>query len=302
MRPARSTSAPLASASMPASGRGLHAGGPDLRARRDSRSVLVRRASTTTPVSSMSVTMLACAARRRGARAPAPPCRTAGRRRRPAAPCRRRRAGSRRCAGSIARKSSLSTAPRQLGDLAGELHAGRPAADDDEGQPLAVALRDRRLELGHLEGAEDPPAQLEGVVDRLHARCAARELVVTEVGLAGAGGDDQAVVRDLDRAVRRDAWPCTLRRSRSKPVTSASSTSTLRVPPQDVAERRRDLALATGSRSPPGRAAAGRGGGCGGRPASPRPGRAAGLRAANSPPKPPPTITTRWDSEAIVSR
>ena len=39
------------------------------------------------------------------------------------------------------------------------------------------------------------PAQLEGVVDALHARGVLGELVVAEVGLAGAGRDDQPVVR-----------------------------------------------------------------------------------------------------------
>ena len=50
-------------------------------------------------------------------------------------------------------------------------------------------------ELGHLEGTEDPAAQLEGVVDALHAGGELGELVVAEVGLAGAGGHDQRVVR-----------------------------------------------------------------------------------------------------------
>ena len=82
---------------------------------------------------------------------------------------------------------------RQLGDLASHLDTGRARADDDEGeQPVAVLGVDRRL--GELEGAEDAAAQLEGVVDVLHARRVAGEVVVAEVGLPGAGGDDQAVV------------------------------------------------------------------------------------------------------------
>ncbi len=43
------------------------------------------------------------------------------------------------------------------------------AADDDEGQPGAARLG-VVLALGHLERAEDPAPQLQGVVDRLHAR------------------------------------------------------------------------------------------------------------------------------------
>src|SRR3546814_1220723 len=68
--------------------------------------------------------------------------------------------------------------------------AGRTGADDDEGQlapDLVLGLR----ELGELEGAEDAAAQLEGVVDRLHARGVLGEVVVAEVRLAGAGGHDE---------------------------------------------------------------------------------------------------------------
>ena len=81
----------------------------------------------------------------------------------------------------------------ELGDLAGHLHPGRAGADDDEGQqPVDLGLV--LGELGELEGAEDPAAQLEGVVDALHAGRELGEPVVAEVGLAGAGGDDQLVV------------------------------------------------------------------------------------------------------------
>ena len=45
------------------------------------------------------------------------------------------------------------------------------------------------------ERAEDATAQLQRVVDRLHAGRELGEVVVAEVRLAGAGGDDQAVVR-----------------------------------------------------------------------------------------------------------
>ena len=106
--------------------------------------------------------------------------------------------------GSIRRKFVRSAVARQLGDLPGDLDARRPAADDHEGEPRAPRRRRVLLELGHLEGAEDPAAQLERVVDRLHARRVAGELVVAEVRLAGAGGDDQAVVGKVpDRAVEQ---------------------------------------------------------------------------------------------------
>ena len=81
----------------------------------------------------------------------------------------------------------------EFADLAGQLHPGRAAADDDEGheEPLQRLVGEV---LGDLEGAVDAAAQLHGVVDRLHPGGDQGELVVPEVGLPGAGGDDQAVV------------------------------------------------------------------------------------------------------------
>jgi hypothetical protein len=63
----------------------------------------------------------------------------------------------------------------------------------DEGQQPVDLLRGGG-QLGQLEGAEDAAAQLQGVVDALHARGELGELVVAEVGLPGTGGDDQLVV------------------------------------------------------------------------------------------------------------
>ncbi len=83
----------------------------------------------------------------------------------------------------------------ELGDLAGHLDSGRAGTDDDEGQQVVDVLAARGAELGHLERAEDPPTQLESVVDALHARRELGELVVAEVGLSGARRDDQRVVR-----------------------------------------------------------------------------------------------------------
>ena len=91
----------------------------------------------------------------------------------------------------------LEHAPRQLGDLPGDLDPGRTAADDDEGEPPPPLLR-VALELGHLEGPEDPPPQLEGVVDRLHSGHPPGELVVAEEGLTRTRRHDQAVVGKLE--------------------------------------------------------------------------------------------------------
>ena len=112
----------------------------------------------------------------------------------------------------------LGQAPvRQLADLPGQLDAGRPGSDDDEGhpEPLQRAIAQR---LGDLESAVDAAPQLHGVVDRLHAGGDHGELVVAEVRLPGARRHDEAVVGVLAVSPGSDAV-CTTRRSRSNPVT-----------------------------------------------------------------------------------
>jgi hypothetical protein len=97
---------------------------------------------------------------------------------------------------------ALQRPPRELGDLPGELDTGRPRAHHDERQP-GSALLDLGFELGHLERPEDPSAQLQRVIDRLHARFVHRELGVTEIRLSRPGSHDQTVIRNthafLDR-------------------------------------------------------------------------------------------------------
>ena len=66
-----------------------------------------------------------------------------------------------------------------------------PAHDGERQQPLAPL---GRWTARPLEGAQNPASQLERVVDGLHAGREFGEMVVAEVGLAGARGDDQAVV------------------------------------------------------------------------------------------------------------
>ena len=85
--------------------------------------------------------------------------------------------------------------PRELTELSRHLHARRPAPDDHERHegPARVFVG---LGLGQLEGAEDPPAQGQGVVEGLHAVGGPPELVVPVVGGGGAAGDDEAVVLD----------------------------------------------------------------------------------------------------------
>ena len=109
---------------------------------------------------------------------------------------------TRTVAGSKVRKSRSQAAHRELADLARELDAGRSGADHRRSSTTPAARSGSVVDLGHLERAEDPPAQLERVVDRLHGRREERELVVTEVRLVHAGGHDEAVVRHLDRIVQ----------------------------------------------------------------------------------------------------
>ena len=82
----------------------------------------------------------------------------------------------------------------QLGDLTGHLDTGGSGPDDDERQQLLPAGRVTGA-LGLLERAEDATAQLQRIVDGLHAGGELGEMVVAEVGLSGTGGDDQAVER-----------------------------------------------------------------------------------------------------------
>ena len=73
---------------------------------------------------------------------------------------------------------------RDLAERAGELDAGRAAADDDERHPRPPPLG-IGLALGGLERDEDPAADLRRVVDRLEARRERRPLVVPEVASGG---------------------------------------------------------------------------------------------------------------------
>ena len=82
----------------------------------------------------------------------------------------------------------------QLGDLACQLHPGRTRADDGERQQLLAVDRIAGSFRG-LERANDAPAHFERVIDGFHAGREFGEMVLPEIGLAGAGRDDEAVVR-----------------------------------------------------------------------------------------------------------
>ena len=195
IRPARSTSAPQASASVPANGDACTPAA-QMTVRAAMRSVVPSFRLTSTPRASTPVTRAprrsstprsvssSVAARDRlwpnVARGSSPPSTMITRIDR----------------GSNDTEVAPQRARRELANLARDLDSGGTGADDDDGEPFALLRRVSR-DLGDLERAEDAPAQLERVVDRLHTRREQRELVVPEVRLVGAGGDDQAVVRDL---------------------------------------------------------------------------------------------------------
>ncbi len=82
----------------------------------------------------------------------------------------------------------------QFGDLPGHFDTGRTGAHHGEGQQLGAAHRIAGT-LGLFERAEDTATEFQRVVDRLHAGSELGEMIVAEVGLPGAGRDDQAVVR-----------------------------------------------------------------------------------------------------------
>jgi hypothetical protein len=81
----------------------------------------------------------------------------------------------------------------KFGDLPDQLDTGGSGTDDDEGQPIGPFLRVGG-HLGHLKLGEDPIAQITGVLDGLHARRELGEVLVAEVRVGCARGDDERVV------------------------------------------------------------------------------------------------------------
>ncbi len=128
----------------------------------------------------------------------------------------------------------------ELPDLAGQLDPRRPRTDQRERQPALSLDRVARC-LRHLEGAEQLPADEQGVGQRLHAGRVLGELVVAEVGLSDAGGHDQVVVGEVDACRLRGAPRARSGSSASTTVTSPAMQSTLPVPLHQVTQRDRDL-------------------------------------------------------------
>ena len=177
----------------------------------------------------------------------------------------------------MCRKSLRQGVPGDLGERAGQLDAGRPAADDHERQPGAAPGR-VRLALGRLEGEEHAAADLQRVLDALQAR-----------------GERAPTRRGRSTSASRP-WPRSgsrrgPRRRRGRPLRPARSIAV------DLGQQDLDVLLAaagcggsarrcrwgSGRRSPPGRAGAGTGGGSGGRSRSPAPAARRNARAGVQP-------------------
>ena len=93
-------------------------------------------------------------------------------------------------------------AERDLGDRSGHLDAGRSAADHDEGQ-VGFAFTGIGRTLGSFEREEDPSADLQCVLDGLEAGSVRLPVVVTEVGVRGAGGEHEMIEADHRAVVER---------------------------------------------------------------------------------------------------
>ena len=106
----------------------------------------------------------------------------------------------------MARKSRRSVSRAISPREPAELDAGRPATDQHERHPLASPLR-IGFPFRGLERDEDPPPDLDGVLEGLQALGVLRPVVVPEVRVVGAGRHDERVVadrpavRDLDLAL-----------------------------------------------------------------------------------------------------
>ena len=131
---------------------------------------------------------------------------------------------------------------RDLAQRARQLDTGRPAADDHERHPLAPPFR-IGFPFRGLECDEDAPPDLRGVLEGLEPGRHGLPLVVPEVGVTGAGRDDQRVVRDRATVGHEDAPPFDVDVDRL-----AEDHRGVALPAQDRPQRLGDLARRQGAR------------------------------------------------------
>ena len=175
----------------------------------------------------------------------------------------------------------------QLGERAGDLDAGRAAADDHEGEGAVVDQR------GSASAASKRPRMW------LRSRDGVGQRVEREAVLGGAGDrrstlavapgrHDQVVERQRVAVVEQDrAWP-----SQSTPVTAACRKRDVALALEDAPHRVGDVGRVQTRRWPPGTAAAGTCGSCCRSTMVTSTGASARPRATARPPKPAPTTTT----------
>ena len=126
---------------------------------------------------------------------------------------------------------------RLAGDLldrAGELDAGRSAADDAEGQHGAPRLG-AAFVLGRLERQQDPPPQLGRILERLQSGRDRGPLVVAEVRVRRACREHQVVVGEPSRRLEQQPSLTT-----STPVTGEGDLAVV-LAANDRADRRADV-------------------------------------------------------------
>jgi hypothetical protein len=89
-----------------------------------------------------------------------------------------------------------------LPDLPGEFDARRSRSDQGEGEPPAAFVW-VASGFGHLERAEYPPPDPQSVLDGFHPWCEGGVLVVPEIGLPDAGGQDEVVIVEHELVTKR---------------------------------------------------------------------------------------------------
>ena len=227
-RPARSTSAPGALGERRGEPGGGHAGGPDDGPRGDARRRAVRVLDRRRRRVDVDHGAARAAASRPAAAASARPSPTARAESRSGRGRRSRRAARGRCGVDRAEVAPQGVAG-ELGDLAGHLDPGGPAPTTTNVSHAARRSGSRSSSAAS-NAPRMPRADGQRALERLDLRRRAPPLVVAEVRVARAAGDDRACRREPVPAPalrRRPERPPRAARGRSA-STSASSTRTLR--------------------------------------------------------------------------